>query len=65
MNVPRIIQALPDCVSEDTAFIQKDYPYGRSLRCVQKNWLEYSERKGTGFRLSHRTQDPTSTERSL
>lgn len=42
--------------SEETAYLIEDYPYGFTLRCQKKVWLEY--RKGKGYRLVSRTSNP-------
>ena len=42
--------------SEETAYLIKDYPYGFTLRCQKKVWLEY--RQGKGYRLVSRTTNP-------
>ena len=43
-------------ISAETAYIQPDYPYGRSLRCERRVWVEY--RKGYGMRFCTQTSDP-------
>lgn len=42
-------------VSEDTAYLVEDYPYG-GLRCKIKFWLEHQPRKG--WRFVSQTQNP-------
>lgn len=42
-------------VSEETAYLILDYPYGRTLRCQKRVWLE-TNKKGT--RLVSRTSNP-------
>lgn len=46
---------LIDHVSEATAFLQDDYPYGR-LRCKRRVWLE--TKKSQGMRAMFQTQNP-------
>lgn len=55
-KVHKIERVLTDNVSQETAFVQDDYPYGRQLRCRKLNWLEYKPKKG--FRIVYRTIDP-------
>lgn len=43
-------------VSEETAFIQPDYPYSFNLRCMRRVWIE--TRKGYGQRLVTQTLNP-------
>jgi hypothetical protein len=33
-------------VSEETAFLVEDYPYGFRLRCKIRYWLEFDPKKG-------------------
>lgn len=40
----------------ETAFIQPDYPYGRTLRCQRRVWVE--TKKGFGQRMVTQTNDP-------
>lgn len=40
----------------DTAYVVDDYPYGYTLRCKIRYWLEY--RKGFGYRLVSQTTNP-------
>lgn len=42
--------------SEDTAYLIADYPYGFTLRCQKKVWIEYKANKG--YRLVSRTSNP-------
>jgi len=48
--------ALYGHTSAETAYIQPDYPYGRTLRCQRRVWVEY--RKGYGMRFCTQTSDP-------
>jgi hypothetical protein len=48
-------RALMGHVSQETAYIIQDYPYG-SLRTQKRVWLEY--REGFGFREMHQTLNP-------
>lgn len=43
-------------VSEATAYVVEDYPYGFSLRCTIRYWLEHSPNKG--FRFVSQTKNP-------
>lgn len=36
-------------VSPDTAYVVDDYPYGFTLRCKIRFWLEYHPKRGTRF----------------
>lgn len=40
---------LKNHISEDTAFLVNDYPYGFKLRCQIRYWLEYHEKLGIRF----------------
>lgn len=42
--------------SEETAYIVEDYPYGYTLRCKIRYWLEESPTKG--FRFCSQTTNP-------
>lgn len=42
--------------TQDTAYLVDDYPYGRSIRCRIRYWLE--EDKKHGFRFCHQTENP-------
>lgn len=50
------MKALYGHTSEETAYLIADYPYGFTLRCQKKVWLEY--RAGKGYRLVSRTSNP-------
>jgi hypothetical protein len=42
--------------SEETAYLVADYPYGRTVRCRIRYWLDYSAKRG--FRLCSQTEHP-------
>lgn len=46
----------PIHVSPETAYIIEDYPFGFTLRCKKRVWLEY--RKQLGFRMCSQTTNP-------
>lgn len=50
------MQILKGHVSADTAFLVNDYPYGYSLRCKIRYWLEYNPKHG--FRFVSQTTNP-------
>ena len=43
-------------VSEETAYVVEDYPYGFRLRCKMRYWLEYKPK--LGFRMMAQTTNP-------
>jgi hypothetical protein len=43
-------------VSPETAYLIEDYPYGFTLRCKIRYWLEYTPKRG--FRLWSQTTNP-------
>ncbi len=43
--------------SQETAYMIDDYPYGRTLRCRRRVWIEY--KAGHGFRFVSQTEHPT------
>lgn len=47
---------LLDAVSQETAYEQPDYPYGRELRCQRRVWVETREKHGQRF--VHQTNNP-------
>ena len=47
---------LPNCISEETAFIIENYPYGFTLKTKQKRWIEY--KPNFGYRSCTRTLNP-------
>lgn len=53
---PDIVEALKGHVSQETAFLVDDYPYGFRLRCQIRYWLEF--KKGKGFRFVSQTSNP-------
>jgi hypothetical protein len=42
--------------SPDTAYVVQDYPYGFTLRCKIRYWLEFS--RGRGVRFASQTTNP-------
>ena len=52
---PDYIVPLYDAVSMETAFVQDDYPYGRS-RTQRRAWMEHNPKKG--YRFVTQTKDP-------
>lgn len=50
------IQILRGHTSPETAYVVNDYPYGFTLRCKIRYWLEY--RKGHGTRFCSQTTNP-------
>ena len=50
------MQTLIGHISEDTAYVVEDYPYGFTLRCKIRYWLEKSDSKG--FRFCTQTTNP-------
>ncbi len=50
------MQVLTGHVSPQTAYVVDDYPYGYTLRCKIRYWLEYTPRKGV--RLWSQTTNP-------
>ena len=44
--------------SQETAFVQPDYPYSRRLRCQRRGWIE--TKKGHGQRFVTQTSNPKS-----
>src|SRR3569832_923068 len=49
--------------SLETAYLQEDYPYGRTLRCQRKVWIETAT-KGSAkgkMRFVHQTSNPKRT----
>lgn len=50
------IKLLIGHVSPETAYVVDDYPYGFTMRCKIRYWLEY--KPGTGFRLMSQTTNP-------
>lgn len=50
-----ITQTLNNCISEETAYISKDYPWGFSMRTQVKFWVEETK---LGMRFVKRTLNP-------
>jgi hypothetical protein len=50
------MQLLSGHTSPETAYVVNDYPYGYTLRCTIRYWLEYQPKKG--FRLWSQTSNP-------
>lgn len=50
------MQLLSGHVSPDTAYVVDDYPYGYTLRCKIRYWLEYHPKRG--FRFVSQTTNP-------
>lgn len=46
------------CVSEETAYIAEDYPWGFRLRTQAKFWIESSSRSDGGQRVVQKTLNP-------
>lgn len=42
--------------TQETAYLVEDYPYGFTLRCKIRFWLEF--KKGHGYRLVSQTTNP-------
>ena len=51
-----IKQVLTNHVSEDTAYLVEDYPYGFRLRCKIRYWVEH--KNNFGYRLVTQTTNP-------
>lgn len=51
-----IVTPLPNAISEETAHVVRDYPYGFKLRCQMKCWIEYNAKHG--FRFVSQTSNP-------
>ena len=50
------MQLLKGYDSEENSYLVNDYPYGFSLRCKIRYWLEYSEK--LGYRFCSQTSNP-------
>lgn len=50
------LQVLKGHISQETAYVVDDYPYGFRLRCKIRYWLEF--KKKAGFRLVSQTTNP-------
>lgn len=55
-QMSQVKQLLTGHVSPETAFVVADYPYGFTLRCQIRYWLEY--KRGHGVRLMSQTTNP-------
>jgi hypothetical protein len=51
-----VVQMLVGCTSFETAHCTSAYPYGRTLRCQRREWLEY--KAGHGYRFVTCTNNP-------
>jgi hypothetical protein len=56
MEAREMTTILKGHVSPETAYVVDDYPYGYTLRCKIRYWLEYHPRHG--FRLVSQTTNP-------
>jgi hypothetical protein len=50
------MQILLGHTTPETAYVVNDYPYGYTLRCKIRYWLEYAPKRG--FRLVSQTTNP-------
>lgn len=51
-----MVQILSGHISPETAYVVDDYPYGFTLRCKIRYWLEYTPKRG--FRFVSQTTNP-------
>lgn len=56
LYVPEVTEVLAGHVSEETAYLIEDHPYGRQLRCQKRMWVESKPRLGA--RVGSRTSNP-------
>src|SRR6266568_2879570 len=56
-NVMSIVEPLYGHISQESAILIPDYPYGNKLRCRIRFWLESDPKKG--FRFVSSTEHPT------
>lgn len=56
MNMNAKLQTLTGHTSAETAYVVNDYPYGFTLRCKIRYWLDYKQ--GRGFRFVSQTTNP-------
>lgn len=58
-----VVTVLTGHTTEDTAFVQDDYPYGRSLRCKRRVWVETASKgaKKGQQRFMAQTTNPRKT----
>lgn len=54
------MQILIGHISEETAYVVKDYPYGFRLRCQIRYWLDFNPKRGV--RLISQTSNPKRSE---
>lgn len=50
------MRVLVEAVSQETAYVQPDYPYSFRLRCERRCWIE--TKKGHGYRFVTQTSNP-------
>lgn len=50
------MKVLSGHTSQETAYLVEDYPYGFTLRCKIRYWLEYKD--GHGYRFMSQTTNP-------
>lgn len=50
------MQILQNHTTPETAYVVDDYPYGYTLRCTIRYWLEYHPKRG--FRFMSQTTNP-------
>lgn len=50
------MKPIPNTLGQENAYTIDDYPYGFTLRCKMRYWVEF--RKGKGFRLVTQTSNP-------
>lgn len=55
METNNVITTLTGHVSQDTAYLVTDYPYGFRLRCQKRYWIEWTK---NGARLVEQTSNP-------
>lgn len=55
-----VVKVLVGHVDEFTAYLIKDYPYGRKLRCQKLMWIETNPKKSGGQRICSITTNPKS-----
>ena len=55
-ELPKPVEILRGHVSAETAYVVNDYPYGYTLRCKIRYWLEYKQ--GRGHRFVSQTTNP-------
>lgn len=56
MKAVDVKKALYGHTSAETAYLVGDYPYGRTVRCRIRYWLEYT--RGKGYRFVSQTEHP-------